>query len=361
MNNKQKFFILFLAAGFLGGFLDAAFGSTPTILRAPQTSREEFQAFIKTEKGRPYFEVLMEKERNSKKDLKNLLSLMEQAQESFLKDHLKTAGAFFKSITEVSGQKHWAKEAREVIFYAYMRLAQIKWKGESPEVFLHEALLFDSELEPDPKLFPPPLLKKFSHLKKSLPKVTLNLDLIFPFHDRILINGRVFSRKDKPALYYGSYLVSAASSSHKTWKREITASELSQMRVVTPSFIGGVCEAPVVPSLLMDYKILFPDFCWWSRPLNSPLKKEEAVLSSKKIKEFKAPLDLSDEKLKKRTQFIYGGVLAVISGIILWSVLDKNKVKNEKGGSQKESPPRKSENPKQEQPQSKQPTIKIGF
>ena len=358
--NKKVFFILLAAL-----FFPAAAEASPTILRAPQTSREEFQAFIKTEKGRPYSEILMEKEKHSKKDLSNLLSLMEQAQESFLKDHLKTAGAFFKSITEFSGQKHWGKEAREVIFYAYMRLAQIKWKGENPEVFLHEALLFDPELEPDSKLFPPPLLKKFLRLKTSLPKITLNLDLVFPFHDRILINGREFSRNDKASLYYGSYLVSAVGSSHKTWKKKITASELSQMRVVTASFIGGVCEAPVVPSLLMDYKILFPDFCWWSRHLNSPLKKEKALLSSKKVKEFKNPIDLSDETVKKRTQFIYGGIAAAVSGIILWSVLGRNQSqkpshKTEKPVDKKEKPAPKPQKAKGK-PKANKPTITIGF
>lgn len=309
-------------------------------LKAPQTSRTEFNTYIKTEQAQSYSQFLLEKIRQQEKDVEQLIFLLEQAQEAFLKDHLKTAGEYFQLIVQKADEKDWVEEVRRIIFYSFLRLAQIEWKSENPEIFLHSALLFDFDLEPDSSLFPPPLIQKFSSLKKDLPRISLYLKHIFPFHEIILINGKVFFQNDKPDLPYGQYRVTALSSSHKTWKKNISLSHLSQKKIITPSWVSGSCSHPVVPKKFMDYRVLFPDFCWWSKPLNSAVKHSKKSLKNVNLVKSISEKPASNFLRKNKKWIALGLGFFVISAVVVQSQKKQSKENKSK---------------------KKQPTIKVGF
>ena len=346
MKNLQQTFLT-LAAGVLIPLPALAV----IVIRSPQTSREEFKNYIQTEQAQPYSNILLgDIKKKNKKNMEPLLFLLGQAQKSFLKSHLKTAGEYFQSIVKMADQHDWPEEARKIIFYSYLRLAQIEWQGENAEIFLHSALVFDSTMQPEPSLFPPPLLKKLEKLKKTMPQTVLYLKHIFPFHEVILINGKEFSSQKKLKLPYGSYRVTALSSSHKTWSQKIALTQLIQKKVVTPSLVSGSCESPVVPRSLMEYQILFPDFCWWSRPLNGSSKR----LKKNKIAGNQEEILKPPSFLKRNARWIALGAGAAAAGAWLFHSANKDS-KTSKKNENKKSAPKSKEKTK------RKPTIQIGF
>ena len=245
-----------------------SYSSLPVLLKAPQTPLEEFSAYIQTEDITSYSKSQVEEIQEQSSAVKQLTVLLEQAQKSFLKDHLHQSGDYFRSIVKKAYKKDWGEEAQKIIFYSFLRLAQIEWKGFEAEAFLYSASVFAPHLNPDTELFPPPLIQKFQSIKKNQARLSVSLKQIFPFHEIVLINGRVFSNKVR--LPYGEYKVTALSSSHKKWSRVISLSKLVQKRVVTAPLVSGSCQNPVFSKGVDKRQVLFPDFCLWSDDLMNP-------------------------------------------------------------------------------------------
>ena len=287
--------------------------SMPSLLKAPQTPLEEFSAYVQTEGITPYSKVQLEQIQEQSDSIQRLTVLLEQAQKSFLKDHLNQAGDYFRTITQMAYEKDWAEEAQKIIFYSFLRLAQIEWKGLSSEAFLYSASIFAPHLDPDKNLFPPPLIQKFQSIKKNQSSLSLSLKQIFPFHETMLINGRVFSNKVQ--LPYGEYRVTALSSSHKKWSRVISLSQLVQKRVVTTPLVSGSCQHPVFSKGVDRNQVLFPDFCLWITNSQIDFSKSYAENEIQKNIE-----DL--ENTSQKSELKKWSVLAVIAvGVITAVVL----------------------------------------
>ena len=333
MNGLTKYFFRWIALTAV--MVCFAQAERAVVLKSAETPQTEFQTYLKTEKAMAYSQFLLGEIQNQ--DTAPLVSLLGQAQEAFLKDHLKTAGEYFQSIVDKAHKKDWVHSARKIIFYSYLRLAQIEWKGGNAEAFLLMALIFADDMEPDASLFPPPLIKKFSTLRKNLPRLSLHFKKIFPRHEVILINGRVFSSNDKPSLPYGSYRVTALSSSHQKWNQVVSLSQLSQKKVRTAGLVSGSCKNPIVPQKFMEHSILFPDFCWWSRPINGA----QAETTADRLDDLSSPPKKPFIQDKKKLM-IGLGVLA--GGVVLFSALNS---------SGKTAPDKKQS--------SKKATVKIGF
>ena len=287
--------------------------SFPVVLKAPQTPLEEFSAYIQTESVVSYSKAQLEKIQNQSTSVKQLTVLLEQAQKSFLKDHLHQSGGYFRSITKKAYKKDWADEAQKIIFYSFLRLAQIEWKGLEPEAFLYSAIIFAPHLSPDTELFPPPLVQKFHSIKKNQAKLTVFLKQIFPFHELILINGRVFSGKVR--LPYGEYRVTALSSSHKKWSRVISLSKLVQKRIVTAPLVSGNCRNPVFSKNVQKTQTLFPDFCLWSNDfagtlVDLPKKEYDSNEIQKNVK------DLENTFPRKREWKKWGALALIAVGAV---------------------------------------------
>ena len=339
--NLRKIFRQIVLLPIWAAFSFASAGDKPlVILKAPNTPSAEFKAYVETEEVESYAQFLLKKNKSSKNDMQALRSLLSSAQESFLKGHLRTSGDYFNSITKKAYEKDWTDKAREIIFYSFLRLAQIEWKGRNPEVFLHSAFLFAPDLQPDSKLFPPPLVKKFRAMKKNAPSSPVLLNRIFPFHELILINGKVFNLYDDLKLAYGKYRVTALSSSHEEWSQVVSITELSQKRVITPPLVRGTCRQPIVSKKFETHQILFPDFCLWTQSVNGvkALKESPAGIKNISTKDeagSEEPMQIGSAN--KWTALTLG---VVVLGAVYY--LSKEKETKEKHSSKK-------------------PTIKIGF
>lgn len=282
--------------------------SMPVVLKAPQTPLEEFSAYVQTEDITSYAQKELEKIQDQSNSIKNLRVLLEQAQKSFLKDHLHQSGDYFRSIVKMAYDKDWVDEAKKIIFYSFLRLAQIEWKGLESEAFLYSAYVFAPHLEPDADLFPPPLIQKFYSIRKNQPKLSISLRQIFPFHEVVLINGRKFSNSVE--LPYGEYRMTALSSSHKKWSRVISLSQLVQQRIITTPLVSGSCQHPIFAKHVEKNYVLFPKFCLWDN--NSKIDSSNFHVSNEIQKNVE---DLQNTSHNWNTYKKWGAVAVIVIGV----------------------------------------------
>ena len=249
-----------------------------------------------------------------------------------MKNHLKNAGDYFHAIVKQAYDKDWNEESQRIIFYSFLRLFQIESKGSAPESFLHSAVLFAPELKPDEQIFPPPLIEKFKAIKSSVQGVDVRLKPIFPLHEILLINGKEVHLEKKLNLPYGEYRITALSSSHKSWTRVISLSQLIRSKIITPSWIKGSCTQAMIPEKLQNYWTLFPDFCVWKKPLKT--MPVQPILAKKK----------SDIPWNKYAKWIVvGGGAVVLAVVLAHSIQSTSKTKEKR------------------EPQKRKPTRKVGF
>lgn len=280
-------------------------------LKAPQTSMIEFLSFLEMEQALPYSQQQLKFIRKSSQSAKNdLISLLEQAQKSFLKDHLKSASEYFTSIIQQAYSRDWDEEARKIIFYSFLRLAQIESKEESSDSFLHSAVVLDPSLEADPRLFPPPMAAKIKEIKKNLPRASVRFKNIFPFHEVLLINGKETSLQEKIKLPYGEYRVTALSSSHEKWSQTASLSQLMRNRAAAPAWVQGSCTQAAVPGNLENYGVVFPGSCIWKKPFPHTLQNQ--VLSQKA----RSGLKNTKNHQSPYSKWVLAGAGAVIIAVI---------------------------------------------
>ena len=285
------------------------------VVKAPQTPFSEFISYLQTESSFSYAQKQADSLReNFQFEQEDMLSLLEQAQESFLKDHLKNSSEIFHSITQKAYEKDWSEEVRKIIFYSFLRLAQIEGKGEFPDSFIHSAVVFAFDLSPDETLFPPPLVEKLNEIKEKLPQLSFRLGKIFPNHEIVFINGKKHSLNEEIRLPYGNYRVTALSSSHQAWSQVISLSELIRKKVTTASWVRGKCEFPDVSQSVQSYEVLFPHSCIWKASPN-----DKSIQTQNLEKVLKADHKPSfDFKKHSKWFWIGGGIgIAVITLVVL--------------------------------------------
>lgn len=75
--------------------------------------------------------------------------------------------SYFEEIAALKGQQTWKPEEKKVIHFSMLRLAQLSAETAQQDHWLGEALEFAPKLEIDSEIFPPPLVKKYSVLKRQ--------------------------------------------------------------------------------------------------------------------------------------------------------------------------------------------------
>ena len=200
-------------------------GYSQILIRADKTSFIEFSAYAQTESMKTFTEYQLEKIRISPRPVQ-LKSLLEKAQSKFLSHDPESAKPVYQSIIHQAHSFDWEEEERKIIFYSFLRLAQLERNVHKSKLLLKEAMIFEQDLKLDFKLFPPPLVKAYQQIKKSSLLTSLDLKNIFPIHEVVLINGRMYQNTQKLSLPYGTYRITALSSSHNSWSEVISLSHL---------------------------------------------------------------------------------------------------------------------------------------
>ena len=200
---------------------------------------------------------------------------------------------------------------------------------EKQKLFLHEAMVFGQGLELDFSLFPPPIMKAYLNIKKASALVPVSLKKIFPEHELIVINGRVYSVHQPVFLPYGIYRISAFSSSHISWTKVISLSRLvSQVVHTTPIVSEGNCQQGGKLNAISKgdrtiIKVLFPNFCIWNTAKQTIDKAHFKARTGWQANVFTKDRNdhLSVEKIAKWT--IFSSIVALGAAILVITINDK--------------------------------------
>ena len=258
--------------------------STIILIRSPETSTEAFSAYKETEPVKTYAQYQLDKKNKTPRPV-SLHSLLKQAQMEFLSHEPNQSKNTFQIITENIHSFDWNTEERKIIFYSLFRLAQMEKDPQKKKLLLHEALIFGIDIELDFQLFPPPLMELYLQIKKTATFVSLDLKNLFPLHEIIIINGKIYKNTKKATLPYGTYRVTALSSSHKSKTQILSLSHLMAKQLKTSPLISGSCRQPTLSHLSKilnenQIRILFPNFCIWNSLQHQLVKKQQNNLST---------------------------------------------------------------------------------
>lgn len=242
MYNIPRFlyFLLFL-------FFFSSTNATIAWIRAPQTSFINFKAHIDALDD-PHITYAEHQLSHYRKTAKNfqLIDRIQKAQEFYLSGTIPSAKEAFQNITRLAHKADWDEEDRRIIFYAFLRNAQLEDQPDIKRAFLLSAIpLFQIPITPqhaDYTLFPPPLTEKFNALLKSQVFFTVNWKEVFPKHEIILINGKR-APPDKPLkIPEGLYRITALSSSNTPWSKTVNLSRLLSRTIHTKALTIGACK-----------------------------------------------------------------------------------------------------------------------
>ena len=175
-----------------------------------------------------------------------LLRRIQTAQELYLSGTLKSAEGAFRKIARLAHSADWNEEDRRIIFYAFLRSAQITGSADIRKALLLSAVqFFRKPVTPrhaDYNLFPPPLIRQFNELLKAQVFFTVNWREVFPEHEIILVNGERVPSNKPSKIPSGAHRVTALSSSHIPYSKVISLSRLISRQVNTKSLTTGVCR-----------------------------------------------------------------------------------------------------------------------
>lgn len=311
----------------------------PILIRSPKTTMTEFLAYSKTEPVRTYAQHQLDNNRKRPRPI-SLRKILKQAQEDFLSHEPERSKKSFSLITEHIHAFDWTEEERKIIFYSLLRLAQLERNEQKKRLLLQEAVVFSLDIKLDLQVFPPPLVELYLKIKNQTTFISLNLEKVFPWHEIILINGKVYEHTDEIRLPYGMYRVTAFSSSHTNWSQNLSLSRLMTKRVNTFSLVSGSCKEASVNNLtLKDYRILFPNFCIWHSIKNQLAQKQKEL----KLADLNKP---AKKKQWYEEELLWvGAALVLVAGTVFILSRDKD-------GKDKEEPKKASD---------QKPTIKVGF
>ena len=247
---RQKFPV-YKISRFLCSFLILFFSSstkaTIAWIKAPQTSFMNFKAHIDALEAPhiTYAEHQLSQARKTAKTFQ-LIDRIQKAQEFYLSGTLPSAKEAFQSIARLAHKADWNEEDRRVIFYAFLRNAQLEDRADIKRAFLLSAIQFSQEpitsRHADYTLFPPPLTEKFNALLESQVFFTVNWKEIFPKHEIILINGKRVPSDKSFKIPEGLYWITALSSSHAPWSKTINLSRLLSRTIHTKALTTGPCK-----------------------------------------------------------------------------------------------------------------------
>ena len=217
-------------------------------IRPPDTPFKSFKAHINAlgNSHKTYAEHRLSLQRK-KAGAFQLPRRIQTAQELYLSGTLKSAEEAFQKITRLAHSADWNEEDRRIIFYAFLRSAQITGLPDIKKALLLSAVqFFRKPVTPrhaDYNLFPPPLTEQFNELLKTRVFFTVNWRKVFPEHEIILVNGeRVPS--DKPSkIPSGVHRITALSSSHIPYSQAVRLSRLISRPPKTNLLTTGACRA----------------------------------------------------------------------------------------------------------------------
>ena len=307
-------------------------------VKSVYTPLQEFLAW--TENSKPqaisYANYLLKQKREFAKNFQLKQKLL-TAQELYLLGEEERAIKSFKQISNLAYQADWDKEDRRILIYSFLRMAQLKDDPENKKALLlltsdFFASKINKENYSDYNLFPPPLMEKLQTIQKKKNNLSINWNKIFPDHEFILLNGKKIEKNKILSLPQAIYKITALSSSHTAWSKNISLSELVRLTIKTQSLTRGSCrnQEILMSAPIKNIKLAPISHCPKLDILNaSPQIGQELTVSSSLLEESQKETSSSQNLLSHWPSWLVigAGVIALSLAISLGGE-DSNKTED---------------------------------
>ena len=205
-NHSKNNFFLFIAKIYSPCcFLSLCYASsllaqTPLIM-GTNANKSEYLAYINIhEEYKAYHQFEAEGLLPNEDQINSLYQYLGEAQESYLQNNIKLSQDHFQRVTNLAFITDWKNEHRIAIHYSFLRRAQLENSKQQQEHLITQAIEFEPQLKPDPKLFNRKFRNQFQEIKEKYLWIKWSPKTLFKKYDRIKINGRDLSPSRKEIL-----------------------------------------------------------------------------------------------------------------------------------------------------------------
>lgn len=171
------------------------------LVKSSKVSQVSYLAFLQAHSKYISVEEHLMKKHPLKKNKDRLFKLFLEAQKSYLEKSSRDSAEKFKKILELQFLDDWNLPQRKIISYALLRLSQLE--KESSTTWIQKAISFDSELPPDPQLFPPETQKAWNDIQEKMS--TLTLSPLGRGFSLLRVNGKVLRDEKSLKLFEGFF------------------------------------------------------------------------------------------------------------------------------------------------------------
>ena len=162
--------------------------ATDVYIQPEDMSDIEYQTHLSENRGSQSFSYFFENKKHPIID--KIESKLKLAQFEFLEGSLKTSFELFQEIYEMRFLHNWKIKQREIIHYSILRTAQLTKNNDESDLYIKQAILFDSSLTINSDLFPPPMVRKFNLIKSNLKTKVWPLHSSALDFEKLLVNGK---------------------------------------------------------------------------------------------------------------------------------------------------------------------------
>ena len=176
---------------------------------------------------------------------KRVQSLLKKAQFEFLQGSMDKAIQLFKEIADQEHEHHWSKDLQEVIHYSQLRLSQLSQEEKDKKGWMRKALLYNSHIPIDKKLFPPPMVSQYQKMKKEDPLQVWSLPTLANEFQQILINGQPQDRDSSFVRHRaGIVKISFFSNQYQATHMTTDIAHINQAKLSLLPLAEGSCHNP---------------------------------------------------------------------------------------------------------------------
>ena len=300
-------FIMIILINFLFG--------TTVVVQSEKTSNVAYQKHLGSHANKISFVDYQIRE-SGKKELDQKLK---KAQFEFLKGSLKNSSQLFNEIAKLRHSFHWGLAERNKIQYAILRAAQLETNTDTQKKLVQKAVIFDTEIDPDHTLYPPPLMALFHKTRKSLENKTWALPDKATEYDAILINGKKVENQtgflEAPS---GIYSITFLSNKYQSFEVTTQLEDLADIILPLIPLAQGGCGKWQLSQKLKNNDILelFDNGCL-SIESQLPLTEQLAFVNPPKEENKKTPRFL-------KNKWFWIGVSVVAVGLTWHSLSQKD-------------------------------------
>jgi hypothetical protein len=253
-----------------------------------------------------------------------------QAQSALLQDSAQNARESFEQLLAQVHKEDWSEAEREALFVASLRRAQLAIDDTDRTIWIRWAISLNTNLEPDAKLFPPPLLKEYGEKLRASKKHTVKVIGLGSEWTSILINGVSCSSRQCPSFPDSELPVRITYLSDR-WQPVTIIAPLNEISSHIPqrkAWVGGDCQKPTFDraATLKELRPFFNMTCEEIQIGKAEINFQPTSTSPQAITMFEPP---KKDRAFYKSPWLWAGVGTVVAILIVQSQQNKKEDRQE--------------------------------